>query len=414
MTEARARVVLYSDCPVFGGADSLAAYLLADPGLKARFDLSFVYRDNPRFAAGAARRGLDVWPTAAVALADRMDWIEALEARVKSPLLRLAAKVLFRLAEPFVFAHDAARLYAVFSGLRPDLVHVNNGGYPGALGCRAAVLAARLAGARKAVFVVHNLAHPRKLPAELLDLLLDPAVNGAVDAFVTASTVSQTALAARGFPHGKMTIIPDGVPTPAALRDPAEVRRELGLGAADAVLVMTAFFEPRKGHRVLVEAAAALAKAGAWPAGAKVLLVGDGPELEPIKTLVAAAGLERSFLFLGFRGDAAEILNAADAFVLPSVSDEDMPLAILDAMALSKPVLSTALAGIPDEVEDGKTGLLSPPGDAAALAANLKRLLEDPALRRSLGAAGRTRFLERFDASISARRYSELYARLLS
>jgi glycosyltransferase involved in cell wall biosynthesis len=410
MTEARPRVVLYSDCPVFGGADSLAAYLLADAGLKARFDLSFVYRDNPRFSAGAARRGLDAWPNASVVLADRMEWIEALESRVTSPLGRLAAKALFRLAEPLVFLHDVARLYAVFSGQRPELIHINNGGYPGALGCRAAVLAARLAGARKAVFVVHNLAHPRKLPAELLDAVLDPAVDRAVDAFVTASTISQDALAGRGFPREKMTIIPDGVPTPASLRSPAVVRRELGLGETDAVFVTTAFFEPRKGHRVLVEAAAALA----LPGNVKFVLIGDGPELEPVKSAVAAAGLVSSFRFLGFRGDAAEILAAADALILPSVSDEDMPLAILDAMALGKPVLSTRLAGIPDEVEDGKTGLLSEPGDAKGLAENLGRLIKDPALRRSLGAAGRARFLERFDAAISARRYSELYARLLA
>ena len=408
MPELRPRLIFYLDCPVFGGADLFASYLLRHEDIRAGFEPFVVYRRNAHVDAGVAqhidasvaRVGLSLW--------DREEKLEALE-RLRLPsALRLAAKALLRLIEPLFFAIDVAALWRVFARERPALVHVNNGGYPGALGCRAAVVAARLSGAQRVVLVVHNQARPTSAATAWLDWPIDALVGRCADVMVTASSVSQDALARRGFDRAKLRVICDGVPTPTVTRPRAETRAVLGLADADVAFAVVAFFEPRKGQAVLVDAAALLSRRAAL-GPARFILVGDGPELEPVKARARAAGLLDRFQFLGYRRDAPDIVEACDVLVLPSIGSEDMPLSILDAMALAKPVVASHLAAIPEEVADGETGLLAPPGDAASLAAAIETLLKDRALRLRLGEAGRRRFLDRFEVSISARRYARFY-----
>lgn len=384
----------------------LIAHLLKSPEISESFETAYVYRDNARFKAGASLHIPAGVRQSSVLLPERLEWIETLESRWGAGPLLSAAKAFFRLLDCLIFPYAVVRLSLAFRSYAPAVIHVNDGGYPGALGCRAAALAARLVEA-KVVFAVHNQTRPLTLPADLMDLLVDPLVARCADSLVTASKLSQASLAQR-LPREKMNRIPDGVPVPAALRPASEMRRELGLTPAHVAFAMTAFFEPRKGHAVLVEAARLLRAPGVMFA-----LVGSGPEESAIKRAVSAAGLCDSFLFLGYRPDHTDILNACDALVLPSIHSEDMPLVILDAMALGKPVVSSKLAGIPDEVEDGVTGILVEPGDAQALARALTRLAGDAALRGVMGQAGQKRFTERFEASAMCRRYRDLYLELL-
>ncbi len=399
-------LLFYSDCPVFGGADMLVAHLLKDEAIASGFETGFVYRANAEFETGVARHIPPAVRRSSVGLPERLEWIECLEKSWGPGFALSIAKAAFRLVDLVLFPYAVVRLSSEFRSYSPAVVHINDGGYPGALGCRAAVLAAKLLGA-KAVLAVHNQTRPLTLPADLMDIIVDPLVACGADALVTASKLSQDSLTQR-LPRQKMTIIPDGVPTPVAARPVADIRRELGLAPGQTAFAMTAFFEPRKGHAVLVEAARRLRAPGV-----RFVLVGSGPEEEAVKRAVSAAGLSEVFLFLGYRPDHTDILSACDALVLPSIHSEDMPLVILDAMALSKPVVSTLLAGIPDEVEDGVTGVLVAPGDPAALSHALARLAGDAALRRTMGDAGRKRFLERFEASAMGRRYADLYLSLL-
>ncbi len=99
---------------------------------------------------------------------------------------------------------------------------------------------------------------------------------------------------------------------------------------------------------------------------------------------------------LGWREDVDAILDQADMLVLPSLADECLPYVILEAMAHRLPVVSTDVAGIPEMVLDGDTGLVVPPSDRDALAAALARLAAEPADARAMGERGRRRLLEHF------------------
>jgi glycosyltransferase involved in cell wall biosynthesis len=130
--------------------------------------------------------------------------------------------------------------------------------------------------------------------------------------------------------------------------------------------------------------------------GVRAALVGVGEAREKVEARAAALGLADRIRFLGWRRDVDAILAAADALVLPSLANECLPYAILEAMAHGLPVIGTDVAGIPEEVADGQTGFVVAPGDATALADRLGRLAADPQLRRALGEAGRRRVTSEF------------------
>ncbi len=111
-----------------------------------------------------------------------------------------------------------------------------------------------------------------------------------------------------------------------------------------------------------------------------------------VEALAAGTGVE----LLGVRSDVPDLLAAADVLCLTSDS-EALPMSILEAMALARPVIATDVGGTPEQVEHGVTGLLVPPGDVAAAADALGRVAADPAAARAMGERGRERQRERFD-----------------
>jgi glycosyltransferase involved in cell wall biosynthesis len=126
--------------------------------------------------------------------------------------------------------------------------------------------------------------------------------------------------------------------------------------------------------------------------------VGDGPEAAALRGLAGTLGLAGRVVFAGPVPDAARGLPALDLYVSAS-HREGLPLALLEAMVCGLPVVATAVPGHVDVVEDGVTGLLVPAADPAALAGAALALLDDPARRRRLGAAGRARAESRFAVS---------------
>ena len=157
----------------------------------------------------------------------------------------------------------------------------------------------------------------------------------------------------------------------------------------------------KKGFFILIQACGLLAQRGV-PFSCH--LIGSGEEEPALRALVRALGLERAVQFRGALPveQVAAAMRTASLVVLPCVVAADgnvdaLPTVLLEAMACGLPVVSTALSGIPEIVADGETGYLVPPGDPAALAAAMRRLLEDCALAERLGRAGRERARDLFD-----------------
>jgi glycosyltransferase involved in cell wall biosynthesis len=145
----------------------------------------------------------------------------------------------------------------------------------------------------------------------------------------------------------------------------------------------------------------------------EALIVGDGPDGERLAPLVGELGLGGTVQLCGERHDVPELLASSDCFVLSSLS-ECLPMSILEAMAAGLPVVASDVGGVAEEVEDGTTGLLAPARDAERLAAALRPVLTDAALRARMGAAGRQRCLEDFSLERYRAAHVELYRGLLA
>jgi glycosyltransferase involved in cell wall biosynthesis len=174
-------------------------------------------------------------------------------------------------------------------------------------------------------------------------------------------------------------------------------------------VVCTANFRAQKGHPVLIEAFATVAEE---VSGARLVLLGDGPELPAARRLIAEHGLEGRVDLPGPQADVWPWLARAHAFALAS-HYEPLGIAVLEAMGAGLPVVATGVDGIAELVEPGVTGELVPPGDPAAMARALVALLRDPGAAERMGAAGRAFAAgARMEACVAA--YFDLYERLLA
>ena len=210
-------------------------------------------------------------------------------------------------------------------------------------------------------------------------------------------------------PHSRIQVIHNGIDiTPFAQAQTGLVRRQLAIETISAVITCVANFREVKGHRILIDAVAAL---HAQNPDSYLWLVGDGPLRSETEHQVRVLGLEGAVKFLGQRSDVPHILADTDIFVLASLW-EGMPGAILEAMATRLPVVATSVGGIPEIVVHGQTGYLVPPKDSGALAAALIRLLEDERLRLEMGEAGYRRVRSHFSLDAKVRELENVYEEL--
>ncbi|MBM3223808.1 MAG: glycosyltransferase family 4 protein, partial [Candidatus Tectomicrobia bacterium] len=165
----------------------------------------------------------------------------------------------------------------------------------------------------------------------------------------------------------------------------------------------------QKGQRYLLEAFALLTRT---EPEIGLVIAGDGALRGPLEAQAAALGITHQVCFTGFRRDILELTQSFDLFVFASYL-EGLGTAILDAMALGKPVVATRAGGIPEAVQEGVTGLLVPPRDPSALAEALRYCLRHPVQARRFGEAGRARVERSFTVEQMVRGTLQVYATML-
>ena len=212
----------------------------------------------------------------------------------------------------------------------------------------------------------------------------------------------------------RITVIERGR-DPERLGDPgsdrrAMVRRSLGLMDDDDVVLAIGRQEFQKGHRYLLEAAAALRSR--YPRLVVLIAGRKGASSPELEDLSERSGLGDVVRFLGHREDVPDLLAASDVFAFPSLY-EGLGCAVIEAMALGLPIVASDIPAIREVVEDGRNAVLVSPGSSATIASALDGLLSDRSRRRAYGARGRTIFAERFTLQRSTSRMIALYERLL-
>ena len=211
---------------------------------------------------------------------------------------------------------------------------------------------------------------------------------------VAISGAVREVLVDQGVPRDKISLVHSAVDAGDWVQPAGAGARNLkfGLDPDSPAGAMVAQFIPRKGHWVLVDALAILKRRGMTPG---VVLFGRGPMRGNVEALAEAAGVGDQIRFAGFRYDLHTWLGSFDFCVHPALR-EGLGVAALQAGAAGVPVVGARAGGIPEIIEDGRTGLLFPPGDAGALATALASVLSDPKAARAMGWRARNRIATRF------------------
>lgn len=226
-------------------------------------------------------------------------------------------------------------------------------------------------------------------------------------------------LVAQGYDSGKIVVIRNGIDVARfdGTRTGGGIRRELGLSPSAPVIAVVGRINQLKGIEYFLEAAAVIA--GQRP-DAHFLVVGpyvlnDDAAVEryrrELQAHVARLGLEQRVTFTGPRIDVPEILADVTVSVHPSLS-EGLPNTVLESMAAATPVVATDVGGTREAIEHGRSGLLVPPADAAALTRSIRELMSQPEAAARMGCAARRRVEEHFSLTSMVRQTEDLYAQL--
>jgi glycosyltransferase involved in cell wall biosynthesis len=301
---------------------------------------------------------------------------------------------------PLVFGGDLAPgailgLARVLRAEAPDIVHAHD---PHATG--AGLLAVRLSRGPRLV-ASRRVSLPLRRPFSLRKY-------AACDRVIAVSRAVARVLLEHGLPARRLLLIYDGVPDRRSARDGREALRELGVPADSPVVGNVAALTEHKDHATLLAAMPRVLEA--VPA-ARLVIVGAGELRGRLEAEARSLGLGERCVFAGFRTDVDRLIPAFSLLCLTSRT-EGLGSSLLDAMCFGRPVVATATGGIPEVVGHGKTGLLVPVGDPAALASALTELLVHEDRRDWLGQAGRRRFEQAFTAERMVDETLDLYADL--
>jgi glycosyltransferase involved in cell wall biosynthesis len=283
-----------------------------------------------------------------------------------------------------------------------DLFHSNYAGF------EIAPLAARLAGVKKVIGTYHLLPTEEYTTSPWLQRLVENLCGWAihVPVAVSQSTAKEWEARCRTL-RGRFTVIYNGVNIEAIQQaaTPPVTPAELGIAADAPILFVAARLHPMKGINYLLDAMPAILEKHPQTI---LLLAGDGNERERLQTQADALGVTGHVRFLGWRNDVLRLLALADIVVQPS-EWETFGLTLVEAMALGKPCVATAVGGMPEVVEDGVTGLIVPKRDVGALTRAIGALLDDPARARQFGQNGRKRVQDLFQLETMIQQTQALY-----
>lgn len=256
---------------------------------------------------------------------------------------------------------------------------------------------------RVPVLIAHE--HTWSYQGHRLRRWLDGRVIGRLATrFIAVSSLdAERMVSIEGVPADKVvTILNCHIPRPPA--EAGDLRSELAIGPTVPLVAVVSILRPQKALTVLLDAFAAVVRAVPQ---AHLVIAGYGPCLEQLERQASDLGLGEQIHFLGRRLDVDAILSTADVAAMSS-DFEGTPLVAFECMANRTPLVGTAVGGLPDLVEHGRTGLLVAPRDPDALAQALVTLINDPARRERMGQAAAERLSE-FSLEAAVDRFADLY-----
>ena len=324
------------------------------------------------------------------------------------PLLEEAEVTVYEvdgMADCSYASQDVKALQALIRRVKPDLVHTHG------------ALSGRIAAKRCHVPVVYSRHSAFPVPAKLkyppgrwVNKLLNEHY---ADHIIAVSPATRDNLTEGGISPKKITVVMNGVAPVAPISDgeKAALRQSLGLGKDVFTFGILARIEDYKGHLYLVYAAKLLKDRGY--SNFRILVAGTGAFEEEVTRAVTEMGVEDVVQMLGFRSDAAALLNILDVQLNASYGTEATSMALLEGMSLGLPTIASDYGGNPFVITSGQNGLLFPSKDSAALADAMAELMDHPEEVAIMRQKALETYQSRFTGEVFARNTEQIYENVL-
>lgn len=340
----------------------------------------------------------------------RIATYDGLAARMReNRLLDALRKATKPIVKYMYLARAVRNLWPLLRDSQAERLMVVNGGYPGGDTCRAAGIAWGVySGKPASIHNFHNLAIPHGRFAGFQEHRTDVLLARHTRAFVTVSHAAARSMAVRpAIPPEKVFHIYNGIALAPGERGGNTLRRELGIADDAPVCLVLGSYEPRKGHRFLLQAFKLVADQ-VHEAHFVSCGQGTGREVAAVQEMAAELGLEDKVHLLGFRSDAMQLLPQADLLLVGAQEFESFGLTCVEAMARRIPVVATLVGGLPEVVADNEGGFTFERDDVAGFARQVAAFLLDKDLRFEQGNRGYERYMRLFTAQRMATAYAHL------
>ncbi|MDR4477169.1 MAG: glycosyltransferase family 4 protein [Nitrospira sp.] len=302
----------------------------------------------------------------------------------------------------------ASGLARVFRQFRPDVVHTHK--YKDSI---LGSIVARYTGVPHVVRVVHGMPEPfqglRNVKMSAYMIADRFVTRRLVDKVIAVSSEIEQVLG-RLYGQGRLVCIHNGIDLEAVrvTTQRADKRKEWGVDGKAILIGTVGRLAPVKGHAVLLEAFRILSQ---FHPNVVLIFVGDGPLRVELEAEANRMGLGRTVIFSGHQEQSYDFINMMDVFVLPSLH-EGIPMVLLEALALRRPVVASRVGGIPEVLAHSYSGVLVSPNNPEELATAIQSLIENPSKAVAFGSSGRSQVESEFSADLMATRTAEMYRTL--
>jgi len=410
----KTRLHFHSDNETFAGSENMLDILINSNAIQSEFRISFSYIYSDEYFEGFKSRfkniNFEVYP---------------IKSKLKYPNFKTTNFLFFsRILKYFVksitdfinIIYYTKVFIHLFKQINPNIIHINNGGYPGALSCRVVSIISNVFRQSRTVFVVNNKPVDYSLLYRKFDKPFDFLISKSVDKFVTGSIQTANNLKLiLNLSQNKVQVIHNAT----RVRDVIETREEtlIRLNLQDfsgLIFGVVSDFVPRKGHLFLLESLVRLKESGFFQKYPSIfILEGVGSELVNIDEKINALGLSNLVKLIGRESRIFEILRIIDILILPSIDFEDFPNVVTEAMSVGKPVIATKIGGTNFQIEHMESGILIGINNNLEMENAILELATNQSLRLRMGSKAYKLYLEKFQPEVASQAYLELYRTIL-
>ena len=401
------KIHFHSDLWYFGGSERMIGILIEELQKTGNYEISMSFRKSKRYLAELQQeiKNIDfpiyqiftAYPNYFKYNTDRP--------RYQNPFKNFINEVILRLFHYVLFFKEVVQFALILKKVKPDIVHLNNGGYPGARSVRAAAVASKICKIDKIIMVVNNIAKPYSSLYRLVDYPLDKLVANSVTTFVTSSERAKNKLTEVLKPNSKVLKIQNVVKH-------VEIAKYTHASNDKINIVAVGNLEKRKGHLYLIEA---ISKIKIYEPeiyeNVIVWIMGSGKEKKYLEKTIEFLKIEEVVNLIPYESNLKYInlISIAQLFVHPSIGYEDSPNVVTTALGLGKPIIATDVGGVGELVKDGINGSLIEPMNSDAIYHAIKSILKNRKLLEIFSTNSRKIFEDKIELNETINKYLAIY-----